>query len=63
MHQEQEVGGSSPSPATKPFYMKHKIKIVSDSKIYIQIKFDLFKVFDKNNNYLGLTSKIGETIF
>ena len=35
--------------------MKHKIKIVSDSKIYIQIKFDLFKVFDKNNKYLGLT--------
>lgn len=43
--------------------MKHKIKIVSGSKIYIQIKFDLFKVFDKNNNYLGLTSKVGETIF
>ena len=43
--------------------MKHKIKIVLDSKIYIQIKFDLFEVFDKNNNYLGLTSKVGATIF
>ena len=55
--------GSNPSLATKSFYMGHKIKIVSDSKIYIQIKFDLFKVFDKNNNYLGLTSKVGEAIF
>ena len=41
----------------------NKIKKIVGSMTYIQIKFDLYKVFDCQNNYVGLASGIGQSIF
>ena len=41
----------------------HKIKHIVGSMTYIQIKFDLYKVFDCENKYVGLASNIGQPIF
>lgn len=30
---------------------------------YVQVKFDLYKVFDCENNYLGLASGVGQSVF
>ena len=42
---------------------RHKIKTIIGSMTYIQIKFDLYKVFDCENNYVGLSSGIGQSVF
>jgi hypothetical protein len=41
----------------------HKVRVAVGSMIYVQIKHDLFKVFDCQNNYVGLANGIGEKIF
>lgn len=41
----------------------HKYKIKVGSMTYIKVKFDLYKVFDCENNYVGLASGIGQSIF
>lgn len=42
---------------------RHKVRVVVGTMIYVQIKFDLYKVFDVHNNYVGMASGIGEKIF
>ena len=42
---------------------RNKIKTIIGSMTYVQIKFDLYKVFDCKNNYVGLASDIGQPIF
>jgi hypothetical protein len=41
----------------------HKIKIAVGSITYVKIKVDLYKVYDCENNYLGLASDVGQPIF
>lgn len=41
----------------------HKVKVSVGSMIYVQVKYDLYKVFDCQNNYVGLASGVGEKIF
>lgn len=42
---------------------RNKIKTIIGSMTYIQIKFGLYKVFDCENNYIGLASDVGQPIF
>jgi hypothetical protein len=42
---------------------RHKVRVAVGSMIYVQVKFDLYKVFDVYNNYIGMASGIGEKIF
>lgn len=40
-----------------------KKKFSFGSFTYIQVKFDLFRVYDKQGIYCGLSSGVGERIF
>jgi hypothetical protein len=41
----------------------HKIRVAVGSMIYVKVRFDLYKVFDCCNNYVGMARGVGENIF
>lgn len=40
-----------------------KNKTIVGNLLYAQVRFGLYKVFDKENKYLGFASGVGEKIF
>ena len=42
---------------------QYQIKIAVGKLLYIQIKSDLYKVFDEDNNYMGLAYEPGQSVF
>ena len=40
-----------------------KNKTMVGNLLYAQVRFGLYKVFDKDNKYLGFASGVGEKIF
>jgi hypothetical protein len=44
----------------KPTY---KIKIAVGTMTYIKVKMDIYKVFDCENNYVGIANGVGQPIF
>ena len=42
---------------------QYQIKIAVGKLLYIQIKSGLYKVFDEDNNYMGLAYEPGQSVF